>query len=254
MIYGLYLSATGVLTNAHRQDVIANNLANAETVGFKRDLAVFQEIRTAASQRGLNPSRHSDPLLEPLGGGLTYAPTFVDYSQGELESDGDPFSMAIEGSGFFAVLDDGQVRLTRNGQFSVNQRGNLALASGGQEVLDTQMRPIPLAATGGLTLMADGTLVQSGQAVARLGVFDVPDPARLKKLGSSLMSYPQIERSVRAASGQVRQGVIERGNVDPTIELARMMDAQRQLEANANIIRFQDQTLGRLVNDVGRIG
>src|SRR6185503_4214950 len=84
MNYGLYLSAMGVLANSQRQDVIANNLANAETVGFKKDLALFQEQRTEAQIRG----RHgeSNDLLEPLGGGLVPSGTTLDLSQGPIEN------------------------------------------------------------------------------------------------------------------------------------------------------------------------
>src|SRR3954454_7131920 len=84
MIYGLYLSATGVMANAHRQDVIANNLANSETVGFKRDVTSFQERLTEAqAQRG-----PTNPLLENIGGGLLVHPTAIDFTQGELETTG----------------------------------------------------------------------------------------------------------------------------------------------------------------------
>src|SRR5947209_3887766 len=83
MIYGLYLSATGVMTNSYRQDVIANNIANAETVGFKKDIALFQQRRTEAQERGLGPT--SNALLEKLGGGVFASPMLVDSSQGELE-------------------------------------------------------------------------------------------------------------------------------------------------------------------------
>src|SRR5687767_1053211 len=105
MIYGLYASASGVLSNSYRQDVIANNIANAETVGFKRDLAVFQERRTAAQRAGLSPRRWSNPALERLGGGVGAAATYVDLSAGELETTGRPLDLAIHGEGFFAVRE-----------------------------------------------------------------------------------------------------------------------------------------------------
>src|SRR5438477_1085662 len=106
MLYGLYLSAAGVQTSSYRQDVIANNLANSETVGFKRDLALFQARRTA-----LNESRRagdwSDPLLEGLGGGTFVMPPATDHSQGELDHTGATLDLAVEGDGYFAVNDGG---------------------------------------------------------------------------------------------------------------------------------------------------
>src|SRR6185503_17635483 len=95
MIYGLYLSASGVLTNSYRQDVIANNLANSETVGFKRSLALFKQRRTEASETG--QTGLTDPRLEPLGGGMSALPTMIDHSQGSLEQSDGNLNVAING-------------------------------------------------------------------------------------------------------------------------------------------------------------
>lgn len=252
MIYGLYLSATGVLANSHRQDVIANNLANSETVGFKRDLARFQEMGTAAQRRG--GGSQSNPHLEPLGGGMQPLPTYTDLAQGELEASSNSLDVAIQGQGFFAVRERGRILLTRNGQFSVNADGNLALSSGGQEVLDAQLRPIPLDPTARTAFDEDGTITQAGLQVGRLGVFDLQNPAMLRKRGDSLLDGPSLDRQLRQSDALVRGAFTERSNAEPSIELAALLETQRQLEANANMIRYQDQTLGRLVNDVGKIG
>lgn len=253
MIYGLYLSASGVLTSAHRQDVIANNLANAETVGFKRDLALFQERRTQAQSRGLDPSLHSHPLLENLGGGLTFAPTRTDLAQGELEPTGNPLDIAIQGQGFFAVQDQGKTLLTRDGRFMMDRQGYLVRSNGGQHVLDAKGKPIQLDPGAGVSITQDGAISQRGDIVGQLGTFDIPDPTRLTKHAELLFSYPNAKQ-IRPANALLRSEFVERSNAEPTAELTQLMDAQRQLEANANLIRYQDQTLSRLVNDVGRIG
>lgn len=255
MIYGLYLSAMGVLANSYRQDVIANNLANAETVGFKRDLALFQERRTEARARGLSVARHSNPLLEPLGGGMRAAPAVMDLSGGELEASSNPLDAAIEGEGFFAIRNEsGQFLLTRDGRMGVNASGNLALTSGAGEVLGADKQPIAIKPGIPVNIGKDGSISQGGQVVGRLGVFEVPDKGQLCKRGALMMSYPNAEKQVLPGRGMVQGNALERANVDPTTELAQLMETQRQLEANANMIRYQDQTLGRLVNDVGKIG
>ena len=258
MIYGLYLSATGVLTNSYRQDVIANNLANSETVGFKKDVALFNQRLTEAQQRRLATSgrlSRTDPLLENIGGGLLAHPTVVDTAQGELEPTGSPLDVAVQGDGYFAVNNAaGQTRLTRNGRFAVDETGHLILSnSNGEQVLDADRRPIPLAPGGNVHVGADGTISQDGRPVARLGVFDVVDRSKLLKHGGTLMSYGQQEL-VPATNATLRSESVERANVDPATELASLMDTQRQLEANANMIRYQDQTLAKLVNEVGKIG
>jgi flagellar basal-body rod protein FlgF len=252
MNYGLYLSAMGVLANSQRQDVIANNLANAETVGFKKDLALFQEQRTAARIRGMSASRYSNPLLEPLGGGLMPSGTVLDLSQGPIETTSNPLDLAIIGDGYFAVRDGSETMLTRAGRLQINRDGVLA-TDAGHAVLSDQLAAITLA-PGAVEIGRDGTITQNGQTVGRLGVFSVPNPKLLAKRGANLITYPDLDRSIKPAAAELRNHALEGANSEPTTELAALMDAQRQLEANANMIRYQDQMLNRLVNDVGKIG
>src|SRR5207248_2814936 len=120
-----------------------NNIANSETIGFKRDLALFQQRRTEAQERGGVNS--TNPMLEALGGGVFALPMQIDASQGEMEPTDKNLDAAIEGSGFFTVMDKGQTRLTRNGHFAMNRAGHLALDnSEQQEVLDVKGKPIAL--------------------------------------------------------------------------------------------------------------
>ena len=103
------------------------------------------------------------------------------------------------------------------------------------------------------TIGSDGTVHQHGQPVARLGVFDVADPSGLVKQGATLLR--KFDQALTAqANPTLHSESVERANVDPAVELAALMDTQRQLEANANMIRYQDQTLSKLVNEVGKIG
>jgi flagellar basal body rod protein FlgG len=250
MNYGLYLSAMGVLANSQRQDAIANNLANSETVGFKKDLALYREQRTEAQLTGHR--RDSNDLLEPLGGGLAPSGTTLDLSQGPMESTSNPLDVAIFGDGYFAVRNGDRLMLTRAGRFQVNRDGILA-TDAGHAVLSDKMSKISIA-PGAVNIGKDGTITQNGTAVGRLGVFSVPDPKLLMKRGSNLMSYPDVERSLKPSDAQLRSEALEQSNSEPTTELAALMDTQRQLEANANMIRYQDQMLSRLVNDVAKIG
>jgi flagellar basal-body rod protein FlgF len=253
MIYGLYLSATGVLASLHRQDVIANNLANSETVGFKRHLTAFQERPPESTAQG-RPDL-SNAMLDNLGGGFLVSPTRIDLSEGELEATGNNLDAAIFGKGFFAVDDHGTTRLTRAGQFLVNQQSQL-VTSTGQQVLDTDGKPIELPGLmpSRLQIENDGRITHEGKTVAQLGFFDVPDETQLTKQGGNLFGYPEGIKSWQPAQGQIRGGFTERANVDPAIELTQLMETQRQLEANANMIRYQDSALSKAVNEVGKIG
>src|SRR3954464_8064047 len=216
MNYGLYLSAMGVLANSQRQDVIANNLANAETVGFKKDLALFQEQRTEAQIRGKRSE--SNDLLEPLGGGLVPSGTTLDLSQGPIESTGNPLDVAIQGDGYFAVRDGDRTMLTRAGRFQVDRNGILA-TDAGHAVLSDKLTSITL--TPGLAdIGKDGTITQNGQTVGRLGVFSVANPRLLPKRRANLMSYPDIERNLKPCDAALRNEALEQTNCEPTTELA----------------------------------
>jgi flagellar basal body rod protein FlgG len=252
MIYGLYLSATGVLTSTYRQDVIANNLANSETVGFKKDLAQFRQ-RPVASQEAQYAGMSSNDLLDHISGGLLAEPTRVDLSQGPLMNTGSNMDAAISGSGMFEVQSGANIRLTRNGQFQIDSQGNLVLANDrGQQVLGDDSKPIQIDTSLPITIGSGGQIAQGGKVVAQIGLFDAPKPADLHKEGDGLYSYPNM-KSLTPATGSIMGKTLEQSNVDPTTEMTNLMDAERQLEANMNMIRYQDATLSALVNTVGKV-
>jgi flagellar basal body rod protein FlgG len=121
-------------------------------------------------------------------------------------------------------------------------------------VLDNNLQPVQLDGRfrGAVTVGQHGEITQNGQPIGQIGLFDTDEPKNLIKRGGNLLSGADPKK-LRPARGEMRSEFTERSNVDPTIELAQLMDAQRQLEANANMIRYQDATLGRLVNDVGKM-
>ena len=255
MLYGLYLSATGVMTNSYRQDVIANNLANAQTIGFKKDLALFKQRPTAA-QESPEHADWTEAMMENMTGGTFVMPSEVDSSQGEMEHTGNNLDVAIDGSGYFAVNAGGKQRLTRNGEFLIDHDGNLILAGGkGEKVLDQTGKPIVLDATARDTtaIGQDGQIMQAGKAVGKIGLFSVADPNSLAKDGGTLLAGPNLSQ-LGQSNSVIRNEFLENANVDPATEMAALMDTQRQLEANANMIKYPDQTRDELVNTVGKIG
>jgi flagellar basal body rod protein FlgG len=252
MIYGLYLSATGVRASSQNIDVLANNLANSETVGFKRDLTLFRQRLTAKEETN-QAGDWSDPVQEGIGGGMYLNPTLIDSQQGELEQTGNPLDVGIQGDGYLAVKKGDAVHLSRDGKMMVNQNGELVLAnSSGARVLNAQQQPIVLQPGLPASIGSDGSITQGGNTVGQIGLFNVSDPTKLVKQGANLLDLPS-DQSLAAGTGTFHSGYIERSNVDPASELAQLMAAQRQLEANANMIHYQDETLQQLVQDVGKI-
>lgn len=255
MIYGLYASASGVIAGSHRQDVHANNLANIETAGFKRAMSMLQQRPAESVESGRRDL--SNPLLDEIGGSLFLSPSVLDQSQGPIERSDSPLHLAIVGDGYFAVRDGEQTRLTRNGTFMLDRAGRLILADGsGLPVLDDKRQPIRLDSTrlAQTVIEEDGSIVVNGKFTGKVGLFDVPNRDQLLPAGGTLLAPPPEAPLRSAKSAQVRSGFVESSNVDPATELALLLDAQRVLEANANMIRYQDQTLAKLVNEVGKIG
>jgi flagellar basal-body rod protein FlgF len=258
MIYGLYLSATGVVTSNHQTDVIANNLANAESTGFKRQMVSFTE-RLPESKEDPGARTFGNPMLDRIGGGQLVAPSAFDLTQGGLEQSDNPLDLAITGNGYFAVQDaSGQTKLTRNGAFMRDRNGFLVLGTdGAQKVLNPNGEPIQIPATvpeNKIRVGGDGTITGTNDVILnRIGVYTVPDPKMLRPIGGSLLQVPRSVALQEAETARVNGGYLERSNVDPAIELTSLMQSQRLMEANANMIRYQDQTLGTLVTQVGRI-
>lgn len=250
MLYGLYVSASGVLSSSHRQDVLANNLANAETAGFKRDLSLFRHRLTEAQERRL-PTSYSDPLWEKIGGGMLLSPTHTDHTQGAMEDTGNALDLAIEGEGFFTVRDGNETLLTRDGRLMVDRTGRLVTTTG-KPVLGRNGSTIALDPTMPAQVTKEGAVVQAGEMMGQINVVAVADKGQLTKRGQSLFSHPSVS-TLKSADSPIRSGVVEGSNVNPTTELVQLMETQRQLEANANMIRYQDQALAKLVNEVGKI-
>lgn len=252
MNYGLYLSATGIVTNTHRQDVIANNLANSQTSGFRRQLAIVMPRPPESQESG--GRRLGDPKLDMIGGGQLMAPSAFDFGQGNLETTGGQLDIAADGEGFFGVQTRNGFHLTRNGQLTIDNEGFLALVGTDRaRVTDRLQNPINLRGLeqADLQIQPDGTITYRNEVAGTVGMFAMRDTSQLRPVGDTLLKpFGDVQR----IATNLIPATVERSNVDPAVELVRLLDAQRQLEANANMLRYQDQTLGRLVNDVGRIG
>lgn len=251
MIYGLYESAAGLLTNEYRQGVIANNLANADTIGFKRDVPSFSE-RLRASQAGLRDNPTSD-LHEGLSGGVWTGRTETDFHNGAVINTGNPLDVALDGPGFLMVAGQDAPLLTRDGRMTMDSDGRLLAATDGSPMLSDAGTPIVLNRLNGkVTIDETGRIFQNGAMVAKLGVTDVADPRALAKLSAGRFVVPEnVERT--EAGALLRPGCLENSGVEPVKELVNMIEAARAYQMNAQLISLQDQTLSRLITDVARV-
>ena len=250
MLYGLYVSAAGALANSHRQDVGANNLANVDTVSFKRDLAQAQARLTEAQISG--PRRYTDRVLEGTGGGILLLPTFTDFSPSSLEVTERDFDLALEGRGFFQVQRGDQAHYTRDGRFTVDESGQLVTFTDQLPVLDESGEAIYLDRTLDFKVNDAGLISQGGGAVGRLGVVDFADTSVLVKQGNNLY-VNQGGGEPQPALVKVKQGALENSGVNAITEMMEMIEAQRAFQMNLSMLQLQDQTLGLAVGQLGSI-
>lgn len=260
MNYGLYISASGVMTNLYRLDVAANNLANLETPGFKPDTATMR-MRPAYRQE-TGSTLPSNALLERLGAGVKAGPTATKFGQGSVETTGRPLDVALMGEGFLVVQGAGSrrgdagVRLTRDGRMALNGKQQLVMASTGLPVLDTDGKPITLAADGRpVTFDLDGTVRQGNAPVAKLDIAAVPEQARLRKEGQGLFAVTSGQWARRAEGTASVQGKsIERSGVDPVQMMLEVGRAERAVGENTRMIQLRDELTQRAISTFARIG
>ena len=250
MLYGLYLSAQGAQARATQLEVTSNNLANAGTNSFKRDLALFQSHRTFDREYGGIGSPPGG--LNEQTGGVTIAGTLTDHTQGSLVKTAGAFDLAIAGPGFFQVRNGGETVLTRDGRFSKNAIGDLVTADGGFPVLSAEGMPVrcnPDAV--GIDISEDGLISErlpTGESVpvARLAVVLPESPNSLEKLGNN--QYRAVGQVAPAARDtRVLQGFLESSGVNPVHETMQMIEASRAFETNVNMLKLQDESLARLL-------
>jgi len=254
MTYGLWLSAGGLQINEYRQALLANNLANAGTTGFKHDLAVIHE-RAVASRDAPGERQFSNPVLDSLTGGPWVRPTVHTFEKGDFERTDNPLDVAIDGPGFLTVNNGADTRFTRDGRLTLNRNGELVMAAGQGRwrVLDDGGSPILLNPTGGdIEISEDGTVRQGDERVGRLGVVDFADSSQVSKIGTNL--YVNHGGAPASSASAIRSRYLELSTVNPVNGLAQMIEASRAYQINANLISLQDQTIGLAVSTVGRIG
>ncbi len=251
MLYGIYQSAGGLQVNQYRQEVLANNLANIATVGFKPDLAVARERQTAQREDGADPAL-TDPIAEGLTGGSLVAPTYTLFKAGPIEPTGNPLDVAISGEGFFAVQDGKEERYTRSGRFMIDADGTLVTVAGHHPVLTAEGGHVVVPKSAGKVRIDAGGQVRAGQlSLGQLKVVDFQDKMNLKKTGKNLMQ--SLGGRPVELEPTLLTGAVEASAVDPTATMVAMIEASRAYQLNATLVGLADSTLGRAVNDIARL-
>lgn len=250
----LYISKTGLSAQDTQLTTISNNLANASTVGFKRDRAVFEDL-LYQTQRQPGAQSTQDTQLPSglqLGTGVRVVGTQKEFTVGSLQVTDQSLDVAIDGRGFFQILQpDGNLSYTRNGQFQINADGQMVTANG--YLLEPSIT-IPQNSTQ-VTIGNDGTVsavLQGEPTPQNLGTIQTVDfinPAGLQAIGANQFvetaasGDPQAGTAGEEGLGRLMQGALENSNVDIVEEMVNMITTQRVYEMNSKVVSTADQML-----------
>lgn len=249
MIRGLYISSSGMLAELARNDVVANNLANVNTAGFKKDVATFRAFPELLMKR-LNDSTDSGnpQVIGNLGAGAIVDEVVTLHDPGQLKQTENAFDIALEGNNYFTIETPNGNMFTQNGSFGLDGNGYLVTA-GGNYVLGQNGR---IRVTGkDFTVSQTGQITVDGNVLDNLRIASFTNARTdLKKVGDSLYTgnAPQPQ-----APGRVLQGYLENSNVNAVNEMVDMITIMRAYEANQKAIQAHDSTLDKAVNQVGSI-
>ncbi|MBR0777078.1 flagellar basal-body rod protein FlgF [Bradyrhizobium diazoefficiens] len=233
----LLIGLSRQMTLERQMDVIANNVANANTNGFKADHSLFEEfLNTNAREDNFTGTDRRVSYVQDRG-------TFRDLVQGPMQPTNNPLDMAIDGNAYFAVQANGGERYTRDGKFSLSSTGQLVTADGnpvlgnaGPITFQPTDHDINIAPDGTVTVLEGTAKTDSIRGKIRMVSFD--DPARLTKLGANLYATGSATPLADAKSS-VRQGYIEKSNVNAVGEMSRMVEVMRSYAAVANLLQQQ---------------
>lgn len=216
--------------------VVANNIANSSTTGFRREGVVFSEFVAALDQ---------DPSLSMAHASGRH----VDLSQSTLSQTGGQFDFAIQGEGFFLIDTPQGQRLTRAGSFTPSAEGELVTMDGNR-LLDAGGAPIFVPPDAkGVALAADGTLSAGGQPIAQVGLWQPTNPLSLRHQAGTLFAADGVEPATGAT---VLQGQLEDSNVEPVSEIARMIEVQRAYELGQKFLDAEDERVRGVIQALGR--
>ena len=250
MVNGLYTASKGMSNILARQDIHAHNLANANTTGFKLSRMV-NRVEIAVGRNDKN-QLHQDEKQE-------IADVYVSFRQGPMVRTGNRFDLALETKGFFTIEGENGNVYTRNGSFALNASGELVTLAG-KRVLDENNAPISMKAEINLKgdqiqVMQDGGIFLDGNKIAMLGLADFPDMHKMRTAGDGLFSNsdPDGNPLRKPESIDVRQGFLEGSNVSPIETMASMLMEFRNYEADQKALHAINDTLGKAVNEVGRV-
>jgi flagellar basal-body rod protein FlgF len=221
---GYYVAYAGLAARMNALDVVASNLANTSTAGFKAQSPFYLSLAAAQGREVLSPLNQAVNQFGILGG------TRVDLRAGSFDTTGNTTDLAIEGSGFFSVRTSAGIRYTRNGSFRLNAARQLTTQDGNLVLADQGTTPVPITLpTGNVSFSPDGTVSVDGALVAKLRLVQLAPGTQVTPTGDSIYAAPAgSERP--ATDSTVREGTLESSNINPVEGAVGLILLQRQAD------------------------
>ena len=249
MLRGLYTAYTGMLNEQYRMDIMSNNLANADTTGFKKEGSTSQAYDEvmAVKIKDLSENPNVPKRLGKMSLGVKIGETFTDFSQGSLRITDNTYDLAIGGNGFFNIeftnkAGETSTKYTRDGGFTLTKEGYL-VTKDGDYVLGENGR-IQVSTTAAETIIdRDGSIYQDGNLVTKIKVTEFEDTNYLTHYGETMWDAKEGAVSHDVENPNIYQGYLEMSNANVVKEMVNMITISRQYEANQKMITTYDDTL-----------
>ncbi|MDD2509551.1 MAG: flagellar basal-body rod protein FlgF [Syntrophomonas sp.] len=256
MIRGLYTAGAGMMLQMARQDVVANNLANVNTSGFKKNTAVAKAFPDMLMSRlgECKENRQGQLKVQPpvvigrLGTGAAISGIYTDFDNNNLEKTDSPCDLAITGAGYFVIQTPEGQRFTRCGEFKLNSEGILSTNSG-YPVLDSNNSPINI--EGEFSIDEQGNINVNGENLAQLKIVNFNDLQILERLGDNLLN--SAEEPMVVERPEILQGYIEQSNVNAVKEMVTLISVVRAYESLQKMVQAEDETIGQAIEKVGSL-
>jgi flagellar basal-body rod protein FlgF len=244
MDQGIYTAASGAIAMEQKLEIIANNLANINTTGFKKDNISFEDFRKSLDTSKLYPGQYRSTPVDVVIG-----KQYIDTTQGGFRSTGNPLDATIAGEGYFAVSTPDGIRYTRAGSFVLSQDGLLVTPQGytvqgnGGDITIGQ---------GKVIIASDGTISVDGSVVDKLQISSIQEDALVRQ-GNDTYSVKQGSAPETIESPDIRQGFLEDSNVEAITEMVGLINTQRAYESYQKIIKAFTDTYAQSMHNVGAV-